>query len=122
VALRDKLRQRVARDLESGEEVQAIFLAQTGPTPYLFLLTWLLMFVSRYYVVAVTNRRILVFDATALRPTFPRGLSAVYPRDVRLSGGRGLWRPIELGGKRYRVHARFGKDLEAADAALAAAG
>jgi hypothetical protein len=35
--------------------------------------------------------------------------------------GTGVWQQIPAGGEKLRVHRRFYKDLDAADAALAAA-
>ena len=40
MALRDKLVERVQPFLEPGEQVQAVFLAQTGPNPFLGGLSW----------------------------------------------------------------------------------
>jgi hypothetical protein len=118
MALRDNLRKRTEPLLEPGEQIQAIFPAQSGISPYYFLLTWLLAFLSKYVVVAATDRRILVAKASAWRPTFPKEILATYPRETRLGvSGGGIWSRFELGGTRYWVHRRFRKDAAGIDTA-----
>lgn len=117
MALRDKLRERVQPLLEPAEQIQSAFLAQTGPNPRFMFLTWLVLFWTKYDVIAVTDQRIAVFRASWLRPAKPKKLVASYPRDTKLGGASGgLWRSIELGGVKYWVHSRFRKDVGAADA------
>lgn len=120
MAIRDKLRRNAEPHLEAGEQIQSIFTAQTGPNPYLSILTYLVFFWIRFYAIAATDRRILVFRASALRPSNIKSLDETFPRETRLGDMKGLWDKFELGGQRYWVHKRFHKDVEAADAALPA--
>ena len=120
MAIRDKLRRNAEPHLESGEQIQSIFTAQTGPNPYLSILTYLVFFWIKYYAIAATDRRIVVFRASALRPSKIKSVAETFPRETRLGDMKGLWDKFELGGQRYWVHKRFHKDVEAADAALAA--
>ena len=120
MAIRDKLRHNAEPHLESGEQIQSIFVAQTGPNPYLSVLTYLVFFWIRYYAIAATDRRIAVFRTSALRPSKIKSLDATFPRETRLGDMKGFWDKFELGGQRYWVHKRFHKDVEAADAALPA--
>ena len=121
MAIRDKLRRNAEPHLEAGEQIQSIFTAQTGPNPYLSILTYLVFFWIKYYAIAATDRRILVFRASALRPSKIKSLVETFPRETRLGDMKGLWDKFTLGGQRYWVHKRFHKDVEAADAALPAA-
>ena len=57
MAIREKLRERVQPFLEPGEQVQAVFPAQTGPNPNFMFLTWLVIFWTKYVVVAATDKR-----------------------------------------------------------------
>jgi hypothetical protein len=43
------------------------------------------------------------------------------PRSTRLGPGTGVWHQIPAGGETLRVHRRFYKDLDTADAALTVA-
>ncbi len=116
MALRDKLRERCQPLLEPGEKIEQIFLAQAGPSPYWLFLTYLMFFWTKYQIIAITDRNLVVFGASAMNPAKPRGLQARLPR-TRLGPLSGLWAKIVLDGKRHFVHKRFHKDVAAADAA-----
>lgn len=120
MAIRDKISKNVQSHLQPGETVQAAFPAQGGLNPYLLFLTYLLFFWMKYVIVVVTDRRILLFKASALATTKPKELLGEFPRETRLGQVSGLWGKIELGGERYFVHRRFHKDVQAADAAVGA--
>jgi hypothetical protein len=115
MALRDKLRDRAQPMLDPGEQIQSVFLAQSGPNPSFLFLTYLMMFFSKYWVVAVTDKRIAFLKASAMTPSKPKTLAESYPRDSKVSEPSGkLWTALELGGNRYWVHRRFWNDLRAA--------
>lgn len=118
MAIRDKVSKNVQSQLEPGETLQAAFPAQGGVSPYLLMLTGYLLFfwLAKYVLVAVTDRRIALFRASALATTKPKELLGSFPRETRLGPVSGLWGKIELGGTRYYVHRRFHRDVEAADA------
>ena len=115
MALRDKLRERVQPHLEAGEQVQAVFMAQSGPSPYMGILTNLVFFWSKYHVIAVTDRRIAVFKAGAFSPSKPKELQATLPRSTALGPVSGLWGTMDINGTKTYVHKRFHKDVEEAD-------
>ena len=119
MAIRDKLAKGVQPHLEPGETLQSAFPAQSGPSPWLMVLMGVIpyMLIAKYVVIAVTDRRIAVFKASALAPAKPKELLASYPRETRLNRTGGTWGKIELGGTRYWVHRRFKNDAAAADAA-----
>jgi hypothetical protein len=77
------------------------------------------MWLGKYAIIAVTDRRILVFKASPLATTRPKELLGTFPRETRFGPTSGVFGKIDLGGTRYYVHKRFRKDLEAADAAAA---
>jgi hypothetical protein len=122
MALRDKMRANSQPFLEPGETVQAVFGAQTGPNPYLSILTYLVLFWVRLHLVVVTDRRILVIMSSYWKPSAARSVEAVLPRDTRLGPLSGLWAKRELNGTTFWIHKRFHKDAAAADALLVGGG
>jgi hypothetical protein len=78
------------------------------------------MWLAKYVIVAVTDRRILVFKASPLATTKPKELLGTFPRETSFGSVSGIFGKIELGGTRYYVHRRFHKEVETADAAPAA--
>ncbi|MDT3446949.1 MULTISPECIES: hypothetical protein [unclassified Pseudofrankia] len=121
MALRDKLAERAKPYLQPDEEVRHVFMAQTGPTPYLFIVTYLILFAIHYRIVVVTDKSITVLKAGKLVPSKPKGdtVLARIPRETRLGPVKGLWGVTEATGEKLRVHKRFHKDIEAADAEIA---
>jgi hypothetical protein len=122
VALRDSMRDSAAQYLQPGEPIQAVIGAQTA-SQWLAALTGFLVFLSlnRYRIIAVTPARIVVLDTGKVGMKKARGVVTELPRSTRLGPGSGLWHQIPAGGETLRVHRRFFKDLDAADAALTAA-
>lgn len=67
--------------LESGEQIVAVVgQAQTGPTPWFFLLTWLIAFWIRYWGLVLTDRR-LIFVKCSSFTGGPRSVDHSVPRD-----------------------------------------
>ena len=57
---REKLVEKVTAELEPGEQIRGLLpFAQTGPTPWFFVLTYLLMFFVRYLGFVATDRRVI---------------------------------------------------------------
>ena len=121
MAIRDKIAKNVQPHLEQGETLQAVFPAQGGINPWLGMLTGYLIFLvlGKYVIVAVTDRRIVVFKASPLATTKPKEQLGTFGRETELGPVSGLWGKIDLGGMRYYVHRRFHSDVQAADAAPA---
>jgi hypothetical protein len=120
MALREKLVERAAPYLEPGEQVQAVFVGQSGPSPYWSLLTaWIVILQAGYRTFVVTDRAIVVLRNGRLSGTKAKALHLRGPRNVVLGPATGLWGQIQL-DTRYWVHKRFHKDIAAADAALQA--
>lgn len=121
MGIRKKLEKNVQPHLEPGETLQAVFPAQGGLNPWLIIFTGYLLFMwlAKYAIVAVTDRRILLFKASPLATTKPKELLGAFPRETRFGPVSGVFGKIELGGTRYYVHRRFHKEVEAADAAPA---
>ena len=122
MALRDSMRTSAAPYLRPGEPVQAVIGAQTA-SQWLAALTGVFVFLgfNRYRIIAVTPSRILVLDAGKTGMKNALGVVMQLPRSTRLGPGTGLWHQIPAGDETLRVHRRFFKDLDDADAALAAA-
>jgi hypothetical protein len=118
MALRDKLYQRSTKFLEPGEQVQAVFLAQSGPSPYWLLLTTVVVFFTGYRIVVVTDRAIIVERSSLWSGAVPKQVLARLPRTQQLGPLSGLWGKLQLGPTRLWVHKRFHRDVTQADAAL----
>lgn len=123
MGIRKKLEKNVQPHLEPGETLQAVFPAQGGINPWLIIFTGYLLFMwlAKYVIIAVTDKRIVVFKASPLATTKPKEVLGTFPRDTRFGSVSGIWGKIELGGTKYYVHRRFHKEVEAADAAPTAA-
>jgi hypothetical protein len=118
VALRDSMRDSATQYLRPGESIQAVIGAQTA-SPLLAGLTGVFVFLglNRYRILAVTPARILVLDAGKASMKKARGVVLELPRPTRLGPATGVWHQIPAGSETLRVHRRFFKDIETADAA-----
>lgn len=117
MALRDRLAQRAQPYLEPGEQIRALFWAQTGPSPYLGLITSVVVFLRKYYILVVTDRSIAVLRCGFWRGTFPKALEARLPL-APIDEPSGLWGQVHVGGVQYWVHRRFHKDVRQANASI----
>jgi hypothetical protein len=121
LAIRDSMQESAAAYLQPGETVQAVFGAQTA-SQWLAALTGFFVFLglNRYRIFVVTPQRILVLDAGKVSTARAKGMVMELPRATKLGPGEGLWHVIPAGEEKLRVHRRFFKDIEKADAQLAA--
>jgi len=118
MALRDKLTHRAVPFLEPGEQIQAIFIAQSGAAPYWsFLSTWIVLLTRGYVTVVATDRAIVVLRNGWFTSARPQSLLARLPRQP-MDEPSGLWAKLQLDGTRYWLHRRFHKDVRAANAAI----
>jgi hypothetical protein len=113
MSLRDAMRDSAVPYLEPGESVQAVIGAQTA-SQYLAAITGVFVF------LAVTPTRIVVLDAGKTSMKKARGVVTELPRSTRLGPATGMWHQIPVGRETLRVHRRFFKDIETADAVIAA--
>jgi hypothetical protein len=120
MALRDKIADRSRPFITGDAPVRQTFLCQTGPNPFFFILTYLIIFAIQYRIVVVTDDAIYLLKAGKFRPAQPKELVAKLPRQQQLGPVKGLWSAVHLNGERHWVHKRFHKDVEAADQAMAA--
>ena len=122
MALRDSMRNSAAQYLQPGEPIQAVIGAQTA-SAYLAGLTGVFVFLglNKYRIIAVTPARIVVLDAGKTSMKKARGVVTELPRSTRLGPGTGVWHRLPAGSETLRVHRRFFKDLDTADATLAVA-
>jgi hypothetical protein len=121
MAIRDSMQASATPYLQSGETVQAVFGAQTT-SQWLAPLTGFVIFLlmNRYRIVVVTEQRILVLDAGKVTTAKARGVVTELPRSTKLGPGTGIWHIVPTNQETLRVHRRFFKDIEKADAQLAA--
>jgi hypothetical protein len=115
LAIRDKIRKKAEPQLRPGEQVQAVFSAQTA-SQWLIILGYVIFFaVNKYRCVVVTDQRIVVFDSGKISTASPKAIVAEVPRSTRLGPPSGLWHTVSLGGEDLKVHKRFHKDIQQAD-------
>lgn len=121
MALRDQMLSSSAEYLHPGETAEAVLGAQTT-SQYLFALTGMIGFLimNKYRIIVVTQQRILVLDAGSMGMKKARGVVTELPRSTRLGPPSGMWQVIPANGEKLRVHRRFFKDIETADAAIPA--
>lgn len=117
MAIRDKIAASAQPHLEEGEQVQAVLGAQTQ-SQYWMLLAYVLFYIMNdYRTIVATSRRILVFDSGKLSTTKARTVIAELPRSTHLGPPSGaLWHKVTVGSEELRIHKRFFKDVEQADA------
>ena len=121
MSLRDSMRDSAIPFLQPGEQVQAVFGAQTA-SQYIAGLAGIFVFLglNRYRIFAVTPTRIVILDAGKTNMKKARGVVTVLPRSTRLGPATGMWHKIPVGDETLRVHRRFYKDIETAAQAVAA--
>ncbi len=117
MALRDKLQARVQPMLEPGEKIEHVWMMQSGMSPYLMggLGALIFMLVNKFYVVAATDKNIVLFKAGKLIPSKPNSVIERLPRSTRFDVSGKLWGKSSVGATTYYVHRRFFKDVEAAN-------
>jgi hypothetical protein len=115
MALRDKLAERVQPLLEPGEQVQEVALSQTGPSPYLAIITYLIFFAVKRRIIVATDRGIVVVRAGAWSGTSAKEVLARLPRSTRIGPLSGLWAKAEINGEKQWIHKRFHGDIARAD-------
>ena len=110
---------RSAPFLPAGSEIRQVFICQTAPHFYFFLITYLTgltMFWVKYRCVAVTSDAIYVLDSSKLSGgAKPRSVVGTMPRHTQLGPVSGRWGLVTLLGERHWVHQRFHSDIAAAD-------
>ena len=119
MALRDKLRERVTPRLEPGEQLQQVFMSQTGVSPWFIPVfgAWIALIINKYRVVAVTDRNLVVFRAgklvaSKIKSTPPERLPL---QPIEVAGK--LWGTATLSGTKHYIHRRFFADCAAVTAA-----
>lgn len=116
VMIRDKIRENSQKFLEPGEQIEEVFAAQTL-SGWWSLLTWVIMlFMSPFRAVVVTDRRILVLKSGKFQAGSPKEVIRSLPRTTKIGPPSGLWWKCESLGEKLFVHRRFHKDVESADA------
>ncbi|WP_067465639.1 hypothetical protein [Actinomadura macra] len=120
MAIRDKMRANAAHVLQPGENIQAVFCAQTTSQYFALISYWIIIFSNAYRVVVVTDRRILVCRSGRLRMTPVNEVLRELPRNTRIGPPSGLWWRSDHLGERLYVNKRFHKDINAADGVAAA--
>lgn len=109
---RERLRGIVQARLDPGENIEALFPAQTGPRHGLGLVANLV----RYWTIVVTDRNIVIVPMTA------RGLSRLprEPFEMPETPVRRGWFPVTIAGQAYDVAAEGFELVAAANTVLRA--
>ena len=109
--------------LPEGSEIRQVFICQSAPSPWYFLVTYLTgltMFWVKYRCVAVTQDAIYMLESS--KPSGggkPVSLAGTLPRQTQLGPVSGRWARIDLLGEPHWVHQRFHQDVTAADSEAA---
>jgi len=98
--------------LEPGEQIEEIFPARTAKNALggIFPTCW---------VIAVTDRSIVILSAKRMSETTPRSVAERLPRDTKLGPTKGAMfanLSVTVESKRLAVQRRFFEDVERADA------
>lgn len=112
-----KLRTEVQAVLEPGEQLQALFMSQTGPSPRGATSWGLGSNLVRYWAVAVTDRNIVIC------PVGRKGSPARLPREpieIAEAPSRRWWFPVVIGGRRHWVAREQYGDVAAVNESLRA--
>lgn len=119
MAVRDKLRASVQPYIQPGEQVHAVFPAQTGPSPYWVAalgFLGMLLLRPRHFIVVSTSRAHTVLTASPWRPTAATGVAGEVPRAAPIGPLSGVWGTSTLLGEKTYIHRRFHADVAEADA------
>lgn len=118
MAIQDRIAAAAAPFLEPGETVSTAFVAQTASSWWILVGFLPFLVLNKYRNVVVTDWRILVLESGRLFSTKPKSVIRALPRSTRIGPFRGaLWYAGGTLGETLRIHKRFQKDVEAADAA-----
>jgi hypothetical protein len=120
MAIRDKLRASAAAYLQPGEQIQAVFNAQTTSQWFALISFWIILISNAYRVVVVTDHRIVVYQAGRLNTTVIKGVLRELPRATQIGPAHGLWYRTDVLGEKLYIHKRFAKDVAVADSSLPA--
>jgi hypothetical protein len=117
MALRDKLRERVQPMLEPGEQIKHVWMMQSGISPYLLggIGGLIALMVNQYYVVAATDKNIVLFRANKLIPSKPKSVSTRMPLGTQFKPNGKIWGKSELADAKYYIHRRFFDDVARSD-------
>jgi hypothetical protein len=116
-----QLANRVQLFLRPGEQVRQAFLGQRGPSPYAWVIMWLLGPFMPLRIVVVTDQAILLLRASKFPYARPKSLHALLarlPRQQRLGPVGGAWSRITVGSEELWVSRPFHSEVNAADEAL----
>ena len=117
--MRADLVDRSAPFLPPGSEIRQVFIYQTAPNFFVFILvylTGLAIFWARYRCVAVTDSAIYVLESSkSSGGARPRRLIGTVPRRTEIGPLSGRWGQTEIMGERCWVHQRFHDQVAAAD-------
>jgi hypothetical protein len=115
---RKDLVQRSAALLPAGSETRYVFIYQTAPSFFFFVITYLTGITAwnKYRCVAVTPDAIYVLESSKVSGGGrPQRLLATLPRRTRLGPVSGRWAQLTILGERAWVHTRFHEQIVAAD-------
>jgi|ERR1700688_797110 len=116
--LRSKLTRNVQAFLEPGEEVQAVFIAQTGASPHW---VWLTGRAARIWtnprrIIVSTERAIVVLNAGKTTTAQVTGVRTRLPRQTMIGPPQGRrWSWFQLGDERMWTYSRWYPDIRHID-------
>jgi hypothetical protein len=109
------MRSNAASQLRPGEQIQAVFSAQTAPFWYIYLGYIVFLAMNTYYVIVVTDQRILVCQSGKMSMSPVKSTVRELPRQTVIGPASGLWYKTNVLGEKMLIAKRFHKDVAAAD-------
>ncbi len=105
--------------LNQDEKMQSAFVAQTT-NPAWAILTWLIVLINGYTVVAVTSKRIVLFRGGHYSRSQVGAQIGEFPRNSDLGNPTGIWHKITSLGPTLWVPRQFYSEVKAANDAAPA--
>jgi hypothetical protein len=115
MAIRDTMAKNAEPFLQPGEQIQAVFPAQTTSAYMALISIWIILLKNAYRVVVVTDRRIIVAKSGRFRMTPVKSIDRELPRSTIIGPTSGLWYRCENLGSKLYINKRFHKDVDVAD-------
>lgn len=108
---------RAQQFVEPGERIERVVMARTGPSPWWSGIIGIgfLLGMTKYRLLVVTDRNVIVLSAGGLNGTLPKGMIRRLRRPTNFGPTSGLWAKVEVANEDLWVHKRFQSGLALAD-------
>ncbi|GAC1535751.1 MAG: hypothetical protein NVS3B12_18050 [Acidimicrobiales bacterium] len=110
---------RTERFIEPDERIEHVVMARTGPSPWWTGIVGIgfLLGLTKYRLLVVTDRNVIVLRAGGLNGTVPKEMIRRLRRPTNFGPTSGLWAKVHVANEDLWVHKRFQAGLAIADRA-----